>query len=110
MKPPYPKWYNPNAKYAYHDDSPGHSTKNCMALRIKVQQLRNASWLFFGNEPPNVNANPLPNHGNGAVNIIIETSSQGQLSWVSEIGIGTGPRLGNANTLPRTSCSPPHCV
>ena len=26
-QPPFPKWYNPNATYAYHGRTPGHSTE-----------------------------------------------------------------------------------
>ena len=36
---PFSKWYNPNATYAYHRGTPGHSVEQCMALKHKVQRL-----------------------------------------------------------------------
>ena len=32
MQPPYPKWYNKNARCDYHSDNRGHSTEDCTAL------------------------------------------------------------------------------
>src|SRR3954462_15207895 len=31
--------YNPNARCAYHPDSPGHDTNNCWSLKNKIQDL-----------------------------------------------------------------------
>ena len=69
LKPPYPGWYNPNARCDYHGGIIGHSTENCTALKYKVQALRDAKWLNFSQSPakPNVNGNPLPDHENGIV-------------------------------------------
>ena len=69
LKPPYPGWYNPNARCDYHGGIIGHSTENCTALKYKVQALRDAKWLNFSQSPakPNVNRNPLPDHENGIV-------------------------------------------
>ena len=38
-KPPYPKWYDPNAICEYHDRARGHSRKDCVPLKNKVQAL-----------------------------------------------------------------------
>ncbi|XP_016667508.2 uncharacterized protein [Gossypium hirsutum] len=37
LKPPYPKWYNPNASCMYHAGNQGHSTENCLAFKRRVQ-------------------------------------------------------------------------
>ena len=39
--------YNPNARCAYHSDSPGHTTDDCWALRNKVQDLIDAKEIQF---------------------------------------------------------------
>ncbi|XP_031737546.1 uncharacterized protein LOC116402435 [Cucumis sativus] len=72
IQPPYPKWYDPNARCDYHAGGVGHSTENCLALKRKVQSLINAGWLSFkkAGEKPDVNNNPLPNHENSKVNAI----------------------------------------
>ena len=31
--------YNPDARYAFHSNSPGHDTNSCWALRNKIQDL-----------------------------------------------------------------------
>ena len=60
--------YNPNARYAYHSDSPGHSTDDCWALRNKVQDLIDAKEIQFeALERPNVVTAPMPQHGVNAM-------------------------------------------
>ena len=60
--------YNPNARCAYHSDSPGHSTDDCWALRNKVQDLIDAKEVQFeAPEKPNVINAPMPQHGVNAV-------------------------------------------
>ena len=45
--------------------------KNCVALKRKVQDLIKRRELSFEDEDiPNVNENPLPNHGGPKVNAI----------------------------------------
>ena len=39
---PFPRWYNPDATYAYHGGTLGHSIEQCMALKYKVQSLIDA--------------------------------------------------------------------
>ncbi|XP_022736187.1 uncharacterized protein LOC111289419 [Durio zibethinus] len=81
MKPPFPKWYDPNAHCDYHYGNPGHSTENCTALKRKVQGLINEGVLNFDTSQqgtPNVNGNPLPNHTRPSINALID----GQTSYV----------------------------
>ena len=37
--------YNPNAKCAYHSNSPGHSTDDCWALKNKIQDMIEAKQI-----------------------------------------------------------------
>ena len=39
--------YNPNARCAYHSNSPGHDTNSCWALRNKIQDLIEETTLEF---------------------------------------------------------------
>ena len=39
LKPPFPKWYDPNTHYDFHCGNPGHSIENCTALKNRVQNL-----------------------------------------------------------------------
>ena len=74
-KPPNPRWYDPNSRFDYHCGAQGHSTKNYLPLKYKVQSLIKASWLEFNrNNGPNVAANPLPNHVGPNINAIMEES------------------------------------
>ena len=58
--------YNPNARCAYHSESPGHDTNDCWALKNKVQDLINAKEIEFDPpEMPNVITAPMPTHGQG---------------------------------------------
>ena len=63
MQPPYPKWYNENARCDYHSGNKGHSTKDCTALKRRVHNLIKARALTFEDEDvPNVNENPLSDY------------------------------------------------
>jgi len=75
---PFPQWYNPNATYAYHRGVPGHSIKQCMALKHKVQSLIDAGWLTFQEDNPNVRMNPLASHGGSAINAVEEYGPWGR--------------------------------
>ncbi|KAL4010976.1 hypothetical protein IC575_028018 [Cucumis melo] len=72
IQPPYPKWYDSNARCDYHAGGVGHSTENCLALKRNVQSLINAGWLSFkkSGEKSNVYENPLPDHENPKVNVV----------------------------------------
>jgi len=64
------RWYNPNAARMYHGGTPGHSIKQCVALKHKVQSLIDAGWLTFQKDGSNVKTNLLANHGGPIVNAI----------------------------------------
>src|ERR1043165_5519034 len=57
--------YNPNAKCAYHSNSPGHDTDNCWDLKNKIQDMIEVKQIEFDPpaETPNVINTPMPNHG-----------------------------------------------
>ena len=58
--------YNPNARCAYHSESPGHDTNDCWALRNKVQDLIEAKEIEFdAPEKPNIITTPKPKHNHG---------------------------------------------
>ena len=63
MQPPYPRWYNENARCDYHSGNRGHSTEDCTALKRRVHDLIKAGALAFDDDDvPDVNRNPLPDH------------------------------------------------
>ena len=47
IKPPFPKWYNPNVHCDYHAGKPGHSTDDCNSLKHKVQVLIKMGLINF---------------------------------------------------------------
>lgn len=44
--------YNPNARCAYHSDSPGHDTNECWVLKNKIQDMIDAGEIKFN--PPGI--------------------------------------------------------
>ena len=71
LQPPYLRWYNENVHCDYHLGNKGHSTKNCTALKRRVHDLIKKGELTFEDEGiPNVNENPLLNHGGPKVNAV----------------------------------------
>ena len=57
---------NPNARCAYHSDSPKHDTSNYWALKNKIQDMIDAKEIEFDPpETPNVIIAPMPNHEKG---------------------------------------------
>ncbi|RDY12616.1 hypothetical protein CR513_02552, partial [Mucuna pruriens] len=53
LEPPYPRRYDPNAKYDYHARIVGHSTKRCWSFKHKVQDLIDVGWPRFEENEPN---------------------------------------------------------
>jgi len=47
VQPPYPRYYDANAKCEYHSGEIGHSIENCRAFKYKVQSLLDSRWLTF---------------------------------------------------------------
>lgn len=70
MIPLYPPNFDENSIYGYHDESLGHTTKNCKALKQKVQELIDAKLLTFKELGPNVYNNPFPRHPHPSVNAL----------------------------------------
>ena len=56
LRPPFLRWYDAHARCNYHAGNPGHSTKNCTALKHQVQDLIKLGKLKFeeSNEPVGV--------------------------------------------------------
>jgi hypothetical protein len=67
-----PGWYRADLSCAFHQGAPGHDTEHCYALKFEVQKLVQTNVLSFKDLNPNVQANPLPNHGAASVNMIQE--------------------------------------
>ena len=71
IRPPYPRWYNENATCDYHSRNKGHSLEDCTALKWRISEFIKKGELKFEDENiPNVNGNPLPNHGGPKVNAV----------------------------------------
>ena len=71
LQSPYPRWYNENVHCDYHSGNRGHSTKNYTTLKRRVQDLiKKRELTFEDGDIPNVNRNPLPNHGGPKVNVV----------------------------------------
>ncbi|MCI26159.1 hypothetical protein A2U01_0047354 [Trifolium medium] len=84
MEPPFPRWYNSNAKCEFHNGAEGHSLEECMAFKVKVQELIDAKWLPFKEDGPNVKSNPLPGYGEAPVNAIEESTNFNKIESVEE--------------------------
>ncbi|XP_050896739.1 uncharacterized protein LOC127103531 [Lathyrus oleraceus] len=69
-----PPWYNPNAHCPFHEGAPRHDLEGCYALKHRVRELIESKILSFKDMGPNVKNNPLPPHGNPAVNAIEDAS------------------------------------
>ena len=71
IRPPYPRWYNENGSCEYHFGNREHSLEDCTALKWRVSEFIKKGELTFEDEDiPNVNENPLPNHGGHKVNAV----------------------------------------
>ncbi|GKV40238.1 hypothetical protein SLEP1_g47907 [Rubroshorea leprosula] len=82
LNPPFPTWYNPQARCEYHSGGVGHDLENCLALKHRIQDLIDAKELQIASEPkvvgPNITKNPLPTHDNSTVNMIEKDFEEGQ--------------------------------
>ncbi|GKV02505.1 hypothetical protein SLEP1_g14938 [Rubroshorea leprosula] len=74
LNPPFPTWYNPQARCEYHSGGVGHDLENCLALKHRIQDLIDAEELQIASEPKvvglNIAKNPLPTHDSSTVNMI----------------------------------------
>ena len=62
---PLPRNFRANEYCDYHQGT-GHKTENCWTLKNRIQDLVDNGTIIPVNHP-NVNSNPLPNHGVNAV-------------------------------------------
>lgn len=76
-------WYDANVRYAFHDGSEGHSTKNFHVFKARVQQLIGQKITSFA-DIPNVANNPLPGHGGLAVNVM-ESNDESLVKHVTKV-------------------------
>ncbi|XP_052888050.1 uncharacterized protein LOC128296649 [Gossypium arboreum] len=72
LQPPYPKWYDANAKCEYHAGILGHSIENCTGFKKVVERLIKMGVVKFNNTPSTENS--LPKNGDQGVNAIGEAS------------------------------------
>ncbi|XP_016673185.1 uncharacterized protein [Gossypium hirsutum] len=68
----------------YHAGNQGHSTKNCIAFKIRVQGLIDAGILGFDGVS-NVTRNPLPNHTGGNVSAVTNEDNWQAKGYVAEV-------------------------
>ncbi|GKV49948.1 hypothetical protein SLEP1_g56669 [Rubroshorea leprosula] len=82
VKPPFPAWYNPQARCEYHSGGVGHDLENCLALKHRVQDLIDAKELQIASEQKvvgsNITKNPLPTHDSSTINMIEKDFKEGQ--------------------------------
>ncbi|XP_050920042.1 uncharacterized protein LOC127137643 [Lathyrus oleraceus] len=69
-----PPWYNPNAHCPFHEGAPKHDLEGFYALKHRVCELIESKILSFKDMGPNLKINPLPPHGDPAVNAIEDAS------------------------------------
>ncbi|GKV48863.1 hypothetical protein SLEP1_g55653 [Rubroshorea leprosula] len=81
LNPPFPIWYNPQARCEYHSGGVGHDLENCLVLKHRVQDMIDAKELQITSEPEvvvsNITKNPLPTHDGPIVNMIKKDSDKG---------------------------------
>ncbi|XP_050919511.1 uncharacterized protein LOC127137057 [Lathyrus oleraceus] len=80
-----PPWYNPNAHCPFHEGAPGHDLEGCYALKHRVRELIESKILSFKDMGPNVKNNPLPPHGDPAVNAIEDASTVVMVEKVEDV-------------------------
>ncbi|XP_050916578.1 uncharacterized protein LOC127131705 [Lathyrus oleraceus] len=83
--PPFHPKHDPNPSCAYHAKFIGHSTEDCWTLKYKVQDFINQEILSFSEEKPNVNMNPLPNHGSSEVKAVVEEETTESVLRVDDV-------------------------
>jgi len=85
LQPPYPKFYDSNARCDYHGGAVGHSIENCRAFKFKVQSLIDSGWLTFQENKPNVEKNPLSGRAGPSTNAVISEEGQGLIRSVENM-------------------------
>ncbi|XP_049387091.1 uncharacterized protein LOC125851355 [Solanum stenotomum] len=67
---PTTKFFRADQRCAYHSGGAGHDTEGCINLKHKIQDLIDNRVITLQASAPNVNLNPLPNHGGATINMI----------------------------------------
>ena len=66
----YSKFYRLDQRCAYHSNSVGHDTEDCIYLKHKIQDLIDQEVVSLQPAAPNVNTNSLQNHEGSNINMI----------------------------------------
>ncbi|XP_015081454.1 uncharacterized protein LOC107025117 [Solanum pennellii] len=64
------KFYKPDQICDYNSNGVGHDTEYCINLKHKIQDLIDQEVVSLQPAAPNVNTNPLSNHGGSNINMI----------------------------------------
>ena len=64
------KFYRPDKRCDYNSISVGHDTEHCINLKHKNKDLIDQEVVSLQTTAPNINTNPLSNHGGGNVSMI----------------------------------------
>ncbi|XP_049360477.1 uncharacterized protein LOC125825188 [Solanum verrucosum] len=67
---PTTKFFGADQRCAYHFGGAGHDTEERINLKHKNQDLIDNRFITLQAPAPNVNLNPLPNHGGATINMI----------------------------------------
>uniref|UniRef100_M1DGW6 Gag-pro n=1 Tax=Solanum tuberosum TaxID=4113 RepID=M1DGW6_SOLTU len=64
------KFYRADRRCAYHSNSVGHDTEDCINLKHKIQDLIDQRVVTLQTATPSVNSNPPLNYGKATINMI----------------------------------------
>ncbi|KAK4706860.1 hypothetical protein R3W88_033577 [Solanum pinnatisectum] len=64
------KFYRPDQRGTYHSNGVGYDIEDCINLKHKIQDLIDQKVISLQTLVPNVNNNPLSNHGGVTINMI----------------------------------------
>ncbi|XP_049385670.1 uncharacterized protein LOC125849743 [Solanum stenotomum] len=93
---PTTKFFRANQRCAYHSRGAGHDTEGRINLKHKIQDLIDNRVITLQAPAPNVNLNPLSNHGGATINMIERDED-----WLANGTIGEA----NVNSLIPTVAS-----
>ncbi|XP_069154645.1 uncharacterized protein [Solanum lycopersicum] len=79
------KFYKPDQRYAYNSNSVGHDTEDSINLKHKIQDLIDQKVVSLQPAAPNINTNPLPNHGGGNVDMIETDEDWSVMNMITSI-------------------------
>ncbi|XP_058741177.1 uncharacterized protein LOC131613534 [Vicia villosa] len=98
-----PFWYKADAHCAFHKNSPGYTVENCYPIMSELQKLVRSNMLTFRDVNPNVQVNPLPNHG--TVNAI---QTQSGYEYLHDVRESTRSLVEMHIVFCGLNCFPPH--